>query len=96
MIWSNPANRRRLIVARRFLSTREIFELAPCIIIGAVLKAGKAEELTQAFVLEHLDHFSWLVQECSSLAPVEEDSDDLRFVVCELGMESDVVLPYPF
>lgn len=47
------------------------------------------EELSRAFVLERLNQFSWLSQECPCLTPVQVDEYDQRFV--ELS-----ALPYHF
>lgn len=49
----------------RFLSAHKTFDLNPYIVIGLVLLVGDVEELSQAFVLEHLDPFSCLKKECS-------------------------------
>lgn len=48
------------------------------------------------FVLESLDTFSCLKQECPSLTHVEADGYDQWFVDLELGLNADVALPYPF
>lgn len=58
----------------------EIFYLALYIVISFVLPLRDVEGPSQAFVLECLDPFTCLNQECPSLRPIEEDEYDQQFV----------------
>lgn len=80
----------------RFVTAHQTFDLARCVIIGVVFPETDAEELLQAFVLEHLETFSCLSQWGSNLTPVEEDRYGHRFLWLELGLEADVSFPYRF
>lgn len=51
----------------------ETCDLNPYIAIGFVLRVGDTEELPEAFVIERLDSYVYLNQECSSLTPMKDD-----------------------
>lgn len=59
-----------------------------------MLPLGYAQNLSKAFFIECIDHFSCLNQVCPIVTSAEEDEYDQRFV--EIGIETDAALPYPF
>lgn len=76
----------RLTAARRYTCRPKSFDIAVHVVIDFVLP--NAEELSQSFVLERLDAFSSLKDECTNLRFVVEDEYDKRLVQPEIGMET--------
>lgn len=58
----------------RVLSAHETFDPFPYIVTRFVSPVGEAGQLSQAFILEHLDPFSWFNEESPHLTPKEEDT----------------------
>lgn len=76
------------------MSAHETFDLTSYIVDGLVLQVGNAQKLSQPFVLERLDPFPSLTQNCPSLTHVQGDGYEQRVV--DLSLEAYATLAYHF
>ena len=83
----------------RFLSFHETLHFVPHIFISLMLPVGDTKECSQAFILEHIYSrtpvFFLCQQAVSGLTSIEEGGGKQGFVELELGLETDVTLPFP-